>query len=71
VPPTFVPLTLAKTTVFFIAATTHILRMLFGPEGKCGRNAGVVIPGSSCQERLVLAVIKQKSNFLVKAQPSN
>jgi hypothetical protein len=34
VPPTFVPLTLAKTAVFFIAATPHNLRMLFVTKGE-------------------------------------
>jgi len=53
-------LTLAKTAVFFLAAT-HNLRMLFGPKKKCGRNAGVVILGALVRKELVLAVVNQKS----------
>ena len=45
--PTFVPLTVAKTAVFFLRLYARHLRMLFGPEGRCGKNAGVVIPGNS------------------------
>jgi hypothetical protein len=45
-PPTFVPLTVAKTAVFFLRLYTHNLRMLFGPEGRCVRNAGVLFWGT-------------------------